>query len=191
MQQTKNNKSTTDDIIINLGSSAFAAAEWAASQTLIGGDNSVPSNNSLWDDQMTGHLCELALYRYWYGSPVPDNWILSRYLQNINRLRGDGGSDFVGGNVDVKGSRMRGGLSLCDYHLLVRQRQSSSAWYVLALLDWDKRVVHLMGWLPDGELPDQPSQDGDIFPGAYCVPANRLYRLPPMHWELTRNFGSN
>lgn len=97
-------------------------------------------------DQMTGQLGEAALSKYITGDI--DLYLRTRDERNKNPYEGDGGSDLLGLNVDVKTSQARYGKNF-NYHLWVRPHEyHPETVYVFALIYPDEpTTVVLIGWI--------------------------------------------
>ena len=106
-----------------------------------------------------------------------------RQLQDQNPEVGDGGQDFLGLSIDIKGSLMRASKNPMKYCLPVRWRELHPNWiYWLALCesyeDWEA-TVWLVGWATTGMLPGEPDSDGP-FEGAFTRRAKVLNPFMPI-----------
>lgn len=159
---------------------ALKASLGGISRVRAGADRSAFLNQ----DQVVGQLGTIALHKYLYGTT--ERYIFSRHAQNRVPDQGDGGEDLPGANVDVKTSVMRYGQDPLKYNLCVRPRERHAGWvYVLALVPKDyecNRVVHLLGWQADEDLPSEPAAAGPLA-GAFVVPASDLHPLPPIQYN--------
>lgn len=161
-----------------------------AALSALGGTSQLRSREAraaaLADDQLIGHLGQLALHRYWFGDV--GRYVLGRYFQNRHPWEGDRGEDIPGANVDVKCSRMRRSQDPLSYNLCVRPKERHPGWvYVLALLpaevDGDGCEVTLVGWAADDELPAEPEASGPL-EGTYRLSAKLLHPLPPVRYDF-------
>lgn len=152
----------------------------------IGGRSSVRDAEDRMDaleqDQIVGQLGQMAL-SLWKDGHLGE-YLIQRAVANADPLRGDGGSDLVGSNVDVKASLMRSSDDPLSYRLPVRPAELHDGWvYVLALVDPMMTRVWLVGWATSEDLEGvRPAIDGP-FLGARCIPAVRLRPLPPIDWS--------
>ena len=179
---------TPDQVItVRLDAAQLRFIRENAKKAEIGGRSNIRGRQermeSLGEDQLIGQV-GLFVGNYWLsGSDTA--YLTSRWFQNMFPRRGDRGGDVPGANVDFKCSLMRAGKDPMEYRLLVRPRERHPGWvYVLALvesLDDDGAVVHLVGWMEDGELP-QETATGGPFAGAHVVKAENLHPLPPLTW---------
>lgn len=126
------------------------------------------------EDQLVGQLGEYAIAKY-FG--VDESYFARREEINRNPYVGDGGSDLVGFNVDVKTSLMRASSNPMKYNLLVRPKElHADTAYVLALVadaSASDIQVRLVGFAWAEDLPDSVETAG-VFRGAYRVPATHL-----------------
>lgn len=173
---------------ITLSKYDWNLATYHAGKAEVGGVSRVRSTAdrtaTLVEDQLVGQLGTIALHKYLYGTT--ERYILSRHVQNQFPDVGDGGEDLPGANVDVKTSVMRYGQNPYAYNLCVRPRERHPDWvYLLALVPNDyvvNRVVQLVGWTLDANLPDVVRADGPLA-GAYVVSAADLLPLPPIQYR--------
>lgn len=153
----------------------------------IGGASSVfPDHEERMDriaeDQVVGQLGQMAL-AIWKDGHL-GAYHEQRSLANASPLKGDGGSDLVGANVDVKASLMRGSTDPMRYRLAVRPREMHGGWvYVLALVEPLMTAVSLVGWATSDDLASRGVEADGPFSGARCIPAGELRPLPPFDWE--------
>lgn len=130
-------------------------------------------------DQTVGMLGQAAFSKYWFGSFDP--FKAARWVADMNPRSGDGGSDFLGMNVDIKTSMMRRSQNPLDYHLWIRDREwHSDTVYVLCLvpesLSREGPVeVCLVGWITG---KDVTKRNGDRREAA----ASELLALPDVRW---------
>lgn len=175
-------------ITIDISKYDWNLAQYHARKAELGGVSQVRTGveraAALPQDQTVGQLGTLALVKYLYGTT--ERYLFARSAQNRTPHDGDGGQDIIGANLDVKTSVMRYGQDPTKYNLCVRPRERHAEWvYVLALVpkDYeDNRVVHLVGWCSDEQLPLTPAADGPLA-GAYVVPAGALVPLPPIRYD--------
>lgn len=123
-------------------------------------------------NQITGQLGELAVATVVLGDP--QEYVRSRALRNADPWAGDGGNDFPSyPGLNAKTSFMRGSDDPLHYRLAVRpaERHEGSL-YVSCLVNTLpdlRRVVYLVGWLDQLDLPEQVDPKGTEFAGAYTV----------------------
>lgn len=133
-------------------------------------------------DQVVGQLGQMAL-AIWKDGHL-GAYHEQRAIADADPTSGDGGSDIVGCNVDVKASLMRASPDPMAYRLAVRPAEMHSGWvYVLALVRPMLTHVELVGWATSEDLERvEPTTDGP-FSGARCIPAPSLRPLMPMRWR--------
>ena len=127
-------------------------------------------------DQWVGLVCNLAVCEFLAGSPAP--WALLRDRADANRYAGDGGEDFPGLAVDIKGASLRGNPDPLRYRLAVRPRERRAGWtYFLAIarstgegVPTGGAFVTIVGAAKDGDLPTACELAGP-FAGAFTIPA--------------------
>ena len=180
---------------IPLGHGHLRLARKHAAKSALGGTSHVrPDTDARQDnlgvDQLTGHLGNLALSLYWYGTTHP--YVMGRTLQDKFPTVGDGGSDLPGLNVDVKTSLIRKpDPTLQDYNLIVRPRElHPGTVYVLCLIERQEYppdnaacLAHLMGWADARTLENAGVASYGTFAGAFTIPAMQLTPLPPLTYE--------
>lgn len=158
-----------------------------AQKASIGGTSHVRNTDqrksSLFDDQLTGQVTMAAASFYLFGSW--EKWIEERERANRTPFKGDGGTDFLGTNFDVKGSRMRYGSDPMAYRLIVRPAEAhASSMYILALCgNTDPWNVCLVGCMPGSELVKIEQQKTGAFAGAIVVQATDLYAIERL-WRI-------
>jgi hypothetical protein len=138
---------------------------------------------SLSEDQLTGQVCELAFSKYWFGSTT--QYQQSRWTRNNNPRVGDGGFDFPGFAMNVKGSLRRDpNRPFEKYHLLIRPAERKQGMtYIQAVADLtNDPLVVFLGFLADEEITG-PVDEGWHFKGAHAIPFSQLHRLPPYPWH--------
>lgn len=142
--------------------------------------------------QVTGQLCTAAFHLYLTGDM--ETYDGQRQEQNKTPYKGDGGFDFPGVCIDVKGTKIRAGWQPIQYSLLVRPQERHTGWvYVHGIADYElypeggfrsNPVVYLTGWATDEELPDKPYQPPpgkqSSLAGAYRIAVRYLHPLMPM-----------
>lgn len=186
----------TDEIIVRphpgivtltLGATYTGLAIDMAKKACIGGSSAVRQEDRsarLLEDQIIGQMGQMALSLYWFGTPQP--YLDARAYANAHPTEGDGGSDILDMNLDVKTSLMRASDDPFSYRMLVRPRERHEGnVYILALIPKLLKVdtqVNLVGWVADHELPKNPATMGQ-FAGAYLVTADQLHPLPPIRWR--------
>ena len=160
-------------IAITLPKSIVQKADHYARNAMIGGRSNIRVTNErmdrLYEDQMTGQLCHAAVSDYLFASFDP--WIQQRQEADANPTRGDGGTDFVGWPLDVKGSKMRGSEMPDDYHLIVRPAElHDSVWYVHALVAKNANdLVYLTGIARGYTIRQTEVMTSGPFRGAYAI----------------------
>lgn len=126
-------------------------------------------------DQWVGLLCNLAVCEFLAGTSAP--WVYLRDRADAKPWEGDGGEDFPGVALDVKGSAMRGPADPLSYRLAVRPHERRSGWtYFLALAKENGpggATVHIVGAAKDSDLPDDYERGGP-FAGAFVLSARSL-----------------
>jgi len=180
---------TRSDIIrveISPGEMNVVAAH--AKLACVGGRSNIRGGDrqaTLKNDQLVGQVGQYVGSLWLFGSPDP--YLRSRWVANQNPTVGDGGSDFIGSNIDFKASLARNpDRDLLAYRLAVRPKERHEDWvYVLVLVTEMKPpkpvVAHLIGWATDAMLPKRPNDSG-VFSGAFTIPARDLNPLPPFTW---------
>jgi hypothetical protein len=131
------------------------------------------------EDQIVAQLGHWA-FCYWKDG---DELAYLAHREACNELwwEGDGGTDVLGLNVDVKASLMRSSPDAWRYNLLCRSPEPASV-YVLALVPTEMDRVHLMGWATgESLLETEPVSYGPL-EGARAIPALQLFPLPPFRW---------
>jgi len=135
----------------------------------------------LMEDEIVGMLGVIAFSKVFFGRVHP--FVEARWVASQHPKEGDGGSDFIGSNIDVKNSRMRAGPDPLAYHLWVRQREwHEDVVYVRAMtpeIDILKKraTVYLVGWALGTELPEPNFEDRRELKN------NLLHPLPPFQWS--------
>jgi hypothetical protein len=139
----------------------------------------------LYEDQMTGQLCHAAVSEYLFGSFEP--WIEQRKQADANPTKGDGGTDFLGWPLDVKGSRMRRSPEPNEYHLIVRPAElHDDVWYILALVAANASdVVYLAGVASGYTIRKTPTKTSGPFVGAYAIAAPELSAIE-LIWSVEK-----
>lgn len=174
----------TDVVTLPLSAADVAVARRHTTHSSFGGRSAVrpERGDTCVADNLVGHLGQIALHWYLYGSL--ERYELGRWLQNQFPTTGDGGSDVPGLRLDVKTSLMRTQQPLLRHRLLVRpaERHPDTV-YVLALVTKVEQLplVHLVGWARDSMLPAEPAPTG-VFQGAYVLPATELHPLMPLNY---------
>jgi hypothetical protein len=139
----------------------------------------------LFVDNLVGQLGMMAVCKYLHGSIT--DYIVNQFYANLYRNSGDGGHDLTAVNLDVKSARfIEGGeRELLDYRLAVHLSEWHPRWiYVLAVVEPEKRDVHLVGWAETGDFPDQPLPSTERrFKDSYVLKGRELNRLPPFRWD--------
>lgn len=145
-------------------------------------------------DQLVGQIGQYALSIYLFGDP--SRYYSQRMVANQHPEVGDGGTDLIGLNADIKTSLMRASQDPLDYVLPIRPKEvHEDHVYILALVEpnsesairlSDPLTVHLVGWIETADLwhkytDRQPEKDG-LFSGAYILKATELNQLPPYQW---------
>jgi hypothetical protein len=142
--------------------------------------NAETRNETALEDGLIGQIGCFVLNSYWYGSA--ERYMLSRYLASQNPLKGDGGSDIPGANIDVKTTRKRD-KPLEDHLLLVHPKEFHSDWvYVLIILEQVSdlgTIAHVMGWVTSEQL-NKPERD--VLRGNYYCLASDLNPMLPVRW---------
>lgn len=163
-----------------------------ASQAEIGGSSSIRATDdrtsNLSQDQLVGQIATLAWHKYYYGAI--DEYLKQRYVQNLFPFHGDGGSDMIGANLDVKGSALkRKHRSPLDYYLLVRPREyKHDTVYVQSLIDiCDSAPITAMltGWATGAMLTERV--DERLFGDAYGLRVRDLMPLIPIRFSWFTN----
>jgi hypothetical protein len=131
------------------------------------------------EDQLVAQLGHWA-FCYWKDGHDQE-YRRHRDLCNAYRFSGDGGSDVIGLNVDVKTSMMRRGDDPWRYHLIERKPQPGTV-YVLALVPQSLEAVHVMGWQTGEQMERAGVVESGPLSGCHCVPAWNLVKLPPFRW---------
>ena len=136
---------------------------------------------ALVEDQMVGQIGTYAGHKLLFGNA--QLYRLSRYFANIYPMRGDGGSDVPGANIDFKASLRRSpDRPLIDYRLAVRPAERHAGMiYMLVVVEADYTHAHIVGWLAESALPAEPESAG-VFAGAYVVKGGALNPVMPIHW---------
>lgn len=173
--------------IVSLSGEELEVAKTNAKLCSMGGRSTVRGRASreasLLEDQVTGQVCELAFSKYWFGSIT--QYQQARFARNQNPRVGDGGYDFPGFAMNVKGSLRRDpNRPFEKYHLLIRpaeRKQGMTYIQAVADLTHDPLVVFL-GFLADEEITG-PVDEGWHFKGAHAIPFGQLHRLPPYPWH--------
>ena len=159
----------------------------------IGGLSSIRKDNreqTLTADQIVGQMGQYALAMYLFGEP--SRYYVQRLSSNLSPKIGDAGQDFLGANVDVKTSLMRGSMDITTYRLAVRpnERHIDHVYYLAlvkpngetSLSIKENILVHIVGWALDGELPAETNEKG-TFSGAYTIMASGLHEPAPIKWD--------
>lgn len=179
-------------VAIDVSKAELNFARHHASRAEVGGVSRVRETataraHALEEDQFVGQLGTLAFHKYLHGHV--HQYALGRYLQNRMPTVGDGGEDVIGTNLDVKTSLMRASRNPSDYNLLVRPAERHAGWvYALALVPQAieiERMVYLVGWATDEQLPARPEADGP-FRGAFRLVAADLTPFCPIAYHLYR-----
>lgn len=151
-----------------------------ADKACIGGRSQIREEDradSLYEDQLAGQIGNYTGSIHIFGSEEPYHAV--RALANSQPNKGDNGQDFIGYNIDMKGSFMRAWKDPTKYRLPVRPKEKHDDWvYVLCMIE--KNVVgnpiiiaHLVGWATTLMLPDKPESSGP-FDGAFTIPGVSL-----------------
>lgn len=152
-----------------------------AHQAEIGGRSAVRGTDrqeALETDQLIGMMGNYAINKYLSGDSR--SFRLSRHIANQYPFAGDGGSDVLGANIDIKTSLVRTGLELHRHWLAVRPVETHpQTVYVLGLVPPERNKVILMGWAIETEL--QPIKAG-VFAGAIGLQAVDLHPMMPIRW---------
>lgn len=172
-----------EDIVpIHLSDSDMAVIKQVAEKAELGGYSNLRSPvdrmNHLSEDQLVGFSGEYALSLYWCGTSTM--FLTHAFYSHVygfseNKVRGDGGIDLPGTNVDIKTSKLKPGKLISDYHLWVRPREyKPNTIYVLGVMDVEKCVVYLVGWEVGARL---------VFTGErYEAVARNLRPMMPVRW---------
>lgn len=177
-------------IRITLPSSVVQQADQYAKNAMIGGRSNVRASDDrmarLYEDQMTGQLCHAAASVYLFGSFDP--WKQQRQQADANPTKGDGGTDFLGWPIDVKGSKMRRSDDPNDYHLIVRPAElHDDVWYIRALVARDcSDMVYLAGVASGSTIRKTIPAVSGPFAGAYAIATAQLAAIE-LVWVASRN----
>lgn len=157
---------TVEDLVtITLNQSQLAIVLQQASLSCIGGASEVRQakrQSMLEEDQISGHACHMAASIYLFGSI--DKFLEQRYKANSDPYHGDGGVDFLGTKIDVKGGNKRKSVSILDYNLIVSEKEYlPDLCYISALTKFkkyaiksqDQLKVRLIGWASSEMLEKQ------------------------------------
>lgn len=162
-------------------------AEANAQQAMLGGRSHFRTSDRmehLHRDQLVGQLGQIMLA--WWKDGSLDAYERQRELANANPWAGDGGSDLVGGNVDVKCSLLQPGGYPEGYSLVVSPDElHRETVYVLGLLEHDLTMGYLMGWATTDRLLEVGMADRGRFEGRFVIRAEELERMMPMVWHRT------
>jgi hypothetical protein len=180
---------THDDIIrVEIPPVSMNTVAAMSAAACIGGKSQIRGKDrkkNLKIDQLVGQVGQYAGSLWLFGSPDP--YLQSRWVANQNPTTGDGGSDFIGSNIDFKASLVRNSSrDLLSYRLAVRPRERHDDWiYVLVLVTKLKKPnpveACLIGWASDSMLPSHADTAG-VFTGAFTLRAADLHPLPPLRW---------
>lgn len=132
---------------------------------------------------IVGLAAEMAVCLWMYG----DVRRYSEHLDLLMRTGRDSGEDWVGCNLDVKGTVARG--AILDRHMLavypVAMRPDRV--YVLGVVELHSggktAAVHLAGWSTSATLQKIGPRTEPPLVGAYAIPARDLEPLPPIEWQ--------
>ena len=177
-------------VSIRLPGSVCELAERYARNAMVGGRSHVRASGDrmarLHEDQLTGQLCHAAASVYLFGSFDP--WRRHRDEADAEPMKGDGGTDFPGWPIDIKGSRMRGSCDPSDYHLIVRPAElCRSTWYVHSLVSCDRMdTVHLCGIASGGRVASVPVAESGPLAGAHVIGVPELSAIELL-WETRRD----
>lgn len=187
-------------VTITLGLSELSIVFQQARLSDLGGRSNVHSGEDrrsrCFEDQISGHACHLAASLILFRSAYP--YLRQRDRVNQDPYRGDGGADFEGTVIDVKGGMMRSSLRPLKHHLVVPKSEYHDGFvYVSCLTDsfvpsvlecYPQLNVHLFGWAHASMLhrmEDKNYMNG-IFYGKYVLRNDRLNDLPlPMLDEFS------
>lgn len=163
---------------IQLPESVCAQANTYARNAMIGGRSHIRATEDrlakLHEDQLTGQLCHAAASEFLFGSYEP--WRSQREAADKNPTVGDGGIDFEGWPIDVKGSKMRGSSDPRSYHLIVRPAElKTGTWYIHALVDRDQpSAVWITGIASGAAIRASSITTSGPLAGAYAIPVPLL-----------------
>lgn len=175
-----------EPVRIPVSETMLRTAQRFAKAACIGGSSSVRDDidrmERLMEDQTVGQLGQMAL-AIWKDGHMGE-YLIQRAAANQYPTHGDGGADFVGGNIDVKASLMRASEDPMLYRLAVRPAEMHDGWvYVLALVEPFMVGVQLVGWALSSDLTAKPAASEGTFAGAYVINAPELRPLPPLEWR--------
>jgi len=154
---------TSDDIVnITLDKEHITEIIEQSTLSCIGGSSNARTGNrqqTLKEDQISGHACHMAASIYLYGSIDP--YLQQRCEANAHPYKGDGGSDFLGTKIDVKGGNKRKSKGMSEYNLIVPQSEYHRDYYYISaltkfnpskILNQDELQVCLLGWVLGSSL---------------------------------------
>jgi len=156
----------------------------------IGGRSNIREDDDRQDnlsiDQTVGQIGQIAL-ALWKDGHVGE-YLSQRAAANAYPTQGDGGSDLLGSNIDVKASRLKRDADPLRYRLAVRPAELHEGWmYVLCLVEPMLTSATLVGWATAEEISEWGPETDGPFAGAYTLQATDLHRMPPIDW--TRRSG--
>ena len=132
------------------------------------------------EDQRIAMAGNLALSLYLTGNP--SGFWLSRWHVNVDKYRGDGGSDFPGSNIDIKASRLSKKRLWSDHRLIVDPNEyKPDTLYILALADKTPSgyAVYLIGYSLGRDLTfGKLGKWGD----KHYLRASDLEGMMPINW---------
>jgi len=107
-------------VVVTLDQTLLDIVLQQAKLSSIGGSSQARKSdrqNTLGEDQISGHACHMAASIYLFGNI--DKFIEQRDKTNANPFSGDGGIDFLNTCIDVKGGNKRKSVPILDYNLIV------------------------------------------------------------------------
>ena len=183
---------------ISISPHEFDLCKMHARKACIGGKSQFRKEDrfdTLYMDNLIGQLGNCTLSKWLTGRI--DAWMQTRYVANQNPYKGDGGSDLLGSNIDVKTSLMRKEQDPWRYNLVVAPKElHQQDWiYILGLVpkfeaDGIAKEVWLVGWATGEEVASRGKRDGGKFKDFYVVKSRDLHRLPPFTWSTDDYEGS-
>ncbi len=158
--------SRDDLVVVDLDNSLLQIILKQSRLSSIGGSSQARGSDrqcTLNEDQISGHACHMASSIHFFGSI--DKFLEQREKANADPYKGDGGVDFLGTRIDIKGGNKRKSKNILDYNLIVPEPEYHKDFcYVSALTKKfqestiaSQGVLHvcLIGWASADMLKKQ------------------------------------